>query len=470
MPEYSCSESLPKSAFDIIVVGSGVVGCAMARRFTLEGARVLVIEKEADILDGASKANSAILHTGFDAPPPGSQEHGCLVDGYREYLDIHARLNLPLLECGALVLAWNSEEADRLDGILQNANRNGVASARILDARQVLSREPAVADSVVAALEVAGESVVDPWSAPYAYLLQALENGASLVRNCELLGGEFDGVEWLLQTSRGQLRAQRVINCAGLYGDRVDQMLIGESKFEIRPRKGQFVVYDKSARALLSSILLPVPTEITKGIVVCPTMFGNLLVGPTAEEQQSRSDSGVDANELHALVERGSHILPALRRHSVTATYAGIRPASEHKDYQIQWYPERNYCCVGGIRSTGLSAALGIASYVYRHYQDSGHRHVPLANCQWPRVAQIADPGPRDWQQPGNGGIVCHCELVTRREIENTLDGPLKPGSLAGLKRRTRVTMGRCQGFYCLAELSELTEGCFRQPLAVVQK
>ncbi|MCP4334855.1 MAG: NAD(P)/FAD-dependent oxidoreductase [Gammaproteobacteria bacterium] len=470
MPEYSCSESLPSSTFDVIVVGSGVVGCAMARRFTLEGARVLVIEKAADILDGASKANSAILHTGFDAPPPGSLEQACLVDGYREYLDIHARLNLPLLECGALVLAWNPDEADRLGGILQNAHRNGVTSTRILNARQVLSREPAVADSVVAALEVAGESVVDPWSAPYAYLLQAIKNGASLVRNCELLGGEFDGIEWSLQTSRGQLRAQRVINCAGLYGDRVDQMLIGESKFEIHPRKGQFVVFDKSARDLLSSILLPVPTEITKGIVVCPTLFGNLLVGPTAEEQQSRSDSGVDTTELHALVERGRHILPALRRHDVTATYAGIRPASEHKDYQIQWYPERNYCCVGGIRSTGLSAALGIASYVYHQYEDSGHRHAPLANCQWPRVAQIADPGPRDWQQPGNGGIVCHCELVTRREIENALDGPLKPGSLAGLKRRTRVTMGRCQGFYCSAELCELTEGRFKQPLAVAHK
>jgi len=470
MPEYFASESLPTTAFDIVIVGSGVVGCAMARRFTLEGANVLVIEKAVDILDGASKANSAILHTGFDAPPPGSQEHACLLEGYREYLEIHARLNLPLLECGALVLAWSSDEADRLGGILRNAHRNGVPSARILDARQVLSRESAVADSVVAALEVPGESVVDPWSAPYAYLLQAIENGASLARDCELLGGHFDGVEWSLQTSRGQLRARQVINCAGLYGDRVNQLLIDESNFEIRPRKGQFVVFDKSAHSLLSSILLPVPTEITKGIVVCPTMFGNLLVGPTAEEQRSRSDTGVEAEELQALVKRGAHILPALRQHAVTATYAGIRPASEHKDYQIQWYAERNYCCVGGIRSTGLSAALGIASYVYRQYQDSGHGHTGLTNCHWPRVAPIADPGPRDWRQPGNGGIVCHCELVTRREIERALGGPIKPGSLAGLKRRTRATMGRCQGFYCSAELCELTEGCFKQALAVAQK
>jgi glycerol-3-phosphate dehydrogenase len=470
MPEYSASDSLPSDVFDIVIVGSGVVGCAMARRFAMEGARLLVIEKSGDILDGASKANSAILHTGFDAPPPGSQEHGCLVEGYREYREIHARLNLPLLECGALVLAWSEAEAERLDSLLQNARRNGVSNARIIGTRQVRAREPEVADSVKAALEIPGESVVDPWSAPYAYLLQALENGASLARNCELTGGHFDGEQWRLETSRGHLSTRQVINCAGLYGDRINHMLIGESDFGIRPRKGQFVVYDKSARGLLRSILLPVPTEITKGVVVCPTIFGNLLVGPTAEEQESRSDASVDSGELHALTERGMQILPGLRQHSVTATYAGLRPASEHKDYQIKWYAQQNYCCVGGIRSTGLSAALGIAGLVYRQYRDNGNHHQPAVDCRWPRVARIAETDPRDWQQAGNGGILCHCELVTRREILQALDGPLAPDSLAGLKRRTRAGMGRCQGFYCSAELCQLTEGRMSQALPVARK
>ena len=470
MPDYSASDSLPTNHFDIVIVGSGVVGCAMARRFAMEGASVMVIEKAVDILDGASKANSAILHTGFDAPPSGTQEQGCIAEGYREYLEIRSRLNLPLLECGAMVLAWNEAEAARLEQILHNARRNGVSAARIITSKQVLSREPELADSVHAALEVPGESVIDPWSSPYAYLRQALDNGASLLRGCELLGGHFDGEEWSLDTNRGELRGAQLINCAGLYGDRLNQELIGESNFEIRPRKGQFVVFDKSARKLSNSILLPVPNEITKGIVVCPTIFGNLLVGPTAEEQESRVDANVDSSQLRALVDKGCSILPGLNRHAVTATYAGIRPATEHKDYQIKWYAGRNYCCVGGIRSTGLSAALGIANYVYRQYADAGHRHSPLENCHWPRANAIADPGPRDWQQPGNGGIVCHCELVTRREINQALDGPIAPCSLAGLKRRTRVTMGRCQGFYCCAELSELTAGKFMQPIGVSKK
>ncbi len=465
MPDYSFREALPSTLFDVVIAGAGVVGCALARRFTLEGASVLVLEKASDILEGASKGNSAILHTGFDAPG-GSVEQQCIVDGYHEYLRIREKFDLPLLQCGALVLAWNEAEEQRLDAIVAAAHGNGIEDASLLGARQVRAMEPGLGSGLRAAVHVPREYVIDPWSSPYAYLLQALQNGASLVRDCELLGGSFDAGGWRLQTSRGEIRGRQLINCSGLFGDRVDRGLLGESDFEIRPRKGQFVVFDKSARALVNSILLPVPTEVTKGIVVCPTIFGNLLVGPTAEEQHSRSDAAVDAEQLRMLERRGREILPALAAHSITATYAGIRPATEHKDYQIRSYPERHYISVGGIRSTGLSAALGIARRVYDLYAQQAGRRPALENYSWPRVPRLADPGPRDWQQPGNGGIVCHCELVTRREILAALDGPLAARSLGGLKRRTRVTMGRCQGFYCSGELSELTADYFRHPLA----
>jgi len=470
MPEIPTNQSLPATPFDVIVIGTGVVGCAMARRFTLEGANVLVLEKAVDILDGASKANSAILHTGFDAPPPGSQELECIRNGYSEFLDIRSKLDLPILKSGAMVLAWNEAEVNRLDQILAKAHQNGVTNVKLLGAKQALKREPELADDLVAALEVPGESIVDPWTTPYAYLLQALENGAKLARQCEVINGSFDGQQWQLETSRGTVRARHVITCAGLYGDRLDQILIGDTEFGIRPRKGQFVVFDKSANSLTKSILLPVPTEITKGIVVCPTIFGNLLVGPTAEEQQSRSIADTDKIQLQALIDEGKRILPGLAQHTVTATYAGLRPATEHKDYQIKWRQERHYCSVGGIRSTGLSAALGIAQYVYKQYVEAGNQHSSLEDYQYPQVPHIALDQQRDWRQPDNGGMVCHCELVTRGEIEDSLNGQIAPASLSGLKRRTRVTMGRCQGFYCMAELSDITEGYFQQPLNLQSK
>ena len=465
MQDLPGHNKLAVEEFDVVVIGSGVVGCAMARRFTLEGARVLVLEKATDILDGASKGNSAILHTGFDAEP-GSLEHSCIQAGYDEYHQIKDALNLPVLETGALVVAWNDTQANELGRIIDKADANGVHDTRLLSAEQLLSRQPNLSRHAIAAVEVPREFVIDPWTTPYTYLLQAIENGATLERNTEVIDGHFADGQWQIETSRGKITASNIINCGGLYGDLLDQKLLGQSGFEIRPRKGQFLVFDKSASHLLDSIILPVPNDITKGIVVCQTIFGNLLVGPTAEEQPSRDDASVDADTLDSLYARGVEIIPELANHNVTATYAGIRPASEFKDYCIQPYGDKNYISVGGIRSTGLTAALGIASHVFGLYQAMGKRHTRIDNIEYPVVLPLAESQERNWSTPGNGGIVCHCELVTRHEIEQALSGPLAANSLAGLKRRTRATMGRCQGFYCSAELSELCAGRLQKPFS----
>ena len=451
----------PEETFDVAVIGAGVVGCAIARRFTLEGAHVVVLEKAADILDGASKGNSGILHTGFDAPPD-SLELACIRSGHAEYLDIHDKLNLPLIRSGALVLAWNAEEEAILPVLMDQARRNSVTDIELLSAAEVKALEPGLAGSVRGGFRVPGESIIDPWSAPHAYLLQALVNGASLLRDCEVAGGSFDGTAWRLDTGRGPVTARLVVNGAGLFGDIVEERLTGQRSFHIRPRKGQFIVYDKPAAALASHILLPVPGATTKGVVVCRTAFGNLLVGPTAEDQEDRLTAELTPDALIRLKRRGEEILPALAGHKVTAIYAGLRPASEVKDYRIRADAGLNYIAAGGIRSTGLSSALGIARQVFQ-LADFAPR--PLADAAWPQAAVIAEAGLRDWQCPGNGGIVCHCELVTRREIEAAFCDALAPQGFGGLKRRTRATMGRCQGFYCSAALARLTDGRLRRPM-----
>lgn len=457
---------LPETTYDIIVIGAGVVGCAVARRFALEGARVIIVEKASDILDGASKGNSALLHTGFDEPTD-FLELQCIKDGYQEYMEIHERLGLPLLKTGGLVVAWTQDEDAKLDGLMDRAQANGIDDVEPLTAKDISTREPHLSGAVVSGFSVPQEYVIDPWSTPYAYLLQAIENGAKIQRNTEVTAGRYDGEHWQLETNNGVLNGITVINCAGLYGDRIDEILIGESNFQIRPRKGQFLVYDKPASALVTSIILPVPSETTKGVLITPTIFGNILVGPTADEQDSRDDASVDTGSLVRLRQRGEEMIPGLADCTITATYAGIRPATQFKDYCIKYHVDRHYMSVGGIRSTGLSGALGIAKHLYDQYQSAGYTHEPVAPCQWPSVPMLAQNGERDWSQSGNGGIVCHCELVTHREVEQALSGPLAAGSLAGLKRRTRVTMGRCQGFYCTAKLSEMTKGRFEKPLAL---
>lgn len=464
MQQPSLHTEEPAALYDFAIVGAGVVGCAIARRFTLEGARVILIEKAADILDGASKANSAILHTGFDAPV-GSLEAACIARGYAEYLEIHQRLNLPLIECGALVLAWNEEEEAALPSLIDQARANGVDDVMHLSRGEILCLEPALSPMVRAGFRVPREFVIDPWSAPHAYALQAIVNGATLRRDCEVTGGVFDGQSWKLATTRGDIHARSVINAAGLYGDVVDERLIGCRDFEIRPRKGQFVVFDKAASRLAGHILLPVPSKTTKGVVVCRTAFGNLIVGPTAEEQEDRQNAELVAETLEALKRRGEQILPGLASVDVVAIYAGLRPATEAKEYRIKAHESQNYITVGGIRSTGLSAALGIAHHVHEISLTFGNATVAIDSPQWPQVRMICEYGERDWQCPGNEGIVCHCELVTKREIEAAFADELAPQSLAGLKRRTRVTMGRCQGFYCSAELAALTRDRLKYPM-----
>lgn len=452
--------------FDVAVIGGGVVGCAAARRFTLAGAKTILLEKAPDILAGASKANSALLHTGFDAPA-GSLELSCMQQGYAEYLTIRDQLNLPLLETDAMVVAWTSEEEAALDSVLKRAHDNGVTASRRLTREDALAREPHLSESLRAAVLVPGEHVIDPWSAPLAYLTQALENGAQARFDAEVTGGRFDGAQWQIETTRCRVKASAVVNCAGLFGDTLERALLGESSFSIRPRKGQFVVFDKAAGRYLFSIVLPVPSERTKGIVLCPTIFGNVLVGPTAEEQEDRERASVDEETLRHLIQHAGTMLPALRHMPVTATFAGLRPASDAKEYRVWSDPKRRWITLGGIRSTGLTASLGLASLALRLYEEfHGSTAVPMVDPVWPRMPNLAEHRMRDWQMDDHGEIVCHCELVTRREIEAALAGPAPARDVGGLKRRTRAGMGRCQGFYCHGRIAQLTRGCFRIPLA----
>ncbi len=457
------------SPFDVAVVGGGVVGCAMARRFALEGAAVVLLEKASDILAGASKANSALLHTGFDAAPD-SLELACVREGYQEYTAIRNRLNLPLLASGAVVVAWNEDDAARLDGIQALAHANGVTDVRRLNRQELLNREPGLAPQAREALLVPGESVIDPWSAPLAYLQQALANGAQVRFHFDVDSGRLSGGVWTLRCADATVSARIVINCAGLFGDVLEQRLLGASPFSIRPRKGQFVVFDKAASRHLRTILLPVPTERTKGLLLAPTIFGNVLVGPTAEDQESRTDAAVDGETLRGLIRKACTLLPALQDMPVTATYAGLRPATERKEYQVRFDYEHRWISVSGIRSTGLTSALGLARHIYSLYAESGARHTPIRQPVWPEVPNLAEALPRDWEQPGHGEIVCHCEMVTRREIEQALDGRLPARDFGGLKRRTRAATGRCQGFYCSGRLAALTQGCLDEPLAVGER
>lgn len=440
---------------EIVIIGGGVVGCAIFRRLAMLGLKPLLLEAGGDILSGASKGNSALLHTGFDAPHA-SLELACMQAGYREYLDIKDRLNLPLIESTALVVAWDEEQLAKLPGIVEKAHQNGVADVREIDRTDLHRREPHLADHALGAVLVPGEYIIDPWSAPLAYVQQGLAHGGRVHRRCKVLSGERRDPSWQLETATGTISAGCVINAAGNYGDLVEA-ICRVSPFKVTPRKGQFVVFDKPASRLAQAIILPVPTERTKGIVICRTAFGNLLVGPTAEDQEDRALAEVDQTTLQHLIDKGCEMIPDLTHQSVNAVYAGLRPATQFKDYQIEVLPDRYWITVAGIRSTGLTGALGIAQHVaelHRQHFGGGTMSEPV----WTPVPNLCEYRPRPYETSAGTDIVCHCEWVTRQEIDAALSGPFAAGDLGGLKRRTRCMMGRCQGFYCGAEVTWLAE------------
>lgn len=464
---------LPSEPYDVTVVGAGVVGSAIARELAgHHRLRVALVEAAGDVGDGTSKANTAILHTGFDAVP-GSLEARLVREGSRLLAAYAAESGIPVEPVGALLVAWDEEQLAALPGLLKKAERNDYADVRIIGPDEVRAREPNLGEGALGALDVPGESIICPWTTTLAYATQAVRGGVDLHLNCEVekAGPSSPGGTACheLTTPRGVIHTRYLINAAGLHADVLDRRLLGRGEFTVTPRRGQLIVFDKLARDLVSHILLPVPTALGKGVLVAPTVYGNVLLGPTAEELDDRSATSTTRDGLAGLRAKGRRILPALLDEEVTAVYAGLRAATEHDDYQIHTSPEERYITVGGIRSTGLTASMAIAEYVVGLLADAAGPDLDLTApglLDPVSMPNLGEAFPRPYQRadliatdPAYGSIVCHCERVTRGEIRDALISTVPPGSLDGLRRRTRARGGRCQGFYCGASVRELFDG-----------
>ncbi|WP_423834341.1 FAD-dependent oxidoreductase [Streptomyces manipurensis] len=454
--------ALPDGAYDVTVVGAGVVGSAIARELARLPLRIALLDAADDVGDGTSKANTAILHTGFDAVS-GSLEARLVREGQRLLASYAAESGIPVEPLGALLVAWDEEQRAALPGLAAKAERNGYRAARIVPAEEVRAREPGLGPGVLGALDVPGESVICPWTTTLAYATQAVRAGVDLHLGCRV-ESVSPGAPHVLRTGRGALRTRHLVNAAGLHADTVDRML-GHADFTVTPRRGQLIVFDELARPLVRHILLPVPGALGKGVLVSPTVYGNVMLGPTAEDLDDRTATGSTAEGLALLREKGRRILPALLEEEVTAVYAGLRAATEHEDYAIRSHPAQRYVAVGGIRSTGLTASLAIAAHVVELLAEGGLPVAGARELEPVRMPNLGEAFPRPYRDarliaadPEYGRIVCHCERVTRGEIRDALAGTIPPASPDGLRRRTRARAGRCQGFHCGAAVRALFE------------
>ncbi|MGV9934752.1 FAD-dependent oxidoreductase [Streptomyces olivaceoviridis] len=454
---------LPTAPYDVAVVGAGVVGCAIARELARRPRlRIALVEAQDDIGQGTSKANTAILHTGFDATP-GTLEARLVREGYTRLGAYAAETGIPVERVGALLVAWDEEQLAALPRLAEKAERNACHDTALLGPAELYAREPHLGPGALGALHVPGESIICPWTTTLAYATQAVRAGADLHLNTAVREvSPSDG--HLLTTSRGTLRARHLVNAAGLHADTLDRAL-GHEDFTVTPRRGQLLVYDKLARPLVRHILLPVPTALGKGVLVAPTVHGNVLLGPTAEDLRDKQATGSTADGLAALRDKGRRVLPALLQEEVTAVYAGLRAATGHEDYRITAHPGQAYVTVGGIRSTGLTASQAIAAHVTGLLAAGGLDLGPVREPEPVTMPNLGEAFPRPYQRPDliaadpeYGTLVCHCERVSRGEIRDALASTVPPRSLEGLRRRTRARAGRCQGFYCGAAVRELFE------------
>jgi glycerol-3-phosphate dehydrogenase len=454
----------PARIFDVAVIGAGVVGCAVARHLARFELDIALVEAGPDVGAGTSKANTAILHTGFDAKP-GTLENGLVRRGCRLLRDYAAEAGIPVDPTGALLVAWDAEQAAALPQIAARARQNEV-EVRPVGQDELYRLEPALGPGALAGLLVPGESTICPFTTTLAFATQAVLNGVALFLNAQVTAIASGDHLHRLTVPGGELGCRFLVNAAGLNSDRIDGML-GYERFAVRPRRGELIVFDKFAAGLVRHILLPVPGVMGKGVLVSPTVYGNVLLGPTSEEIDDKTATGTTAAGLASLLEKGRRILPALVEEEITAAYAGLRAATGIDDYRIHGDPARRYVCAGGIRSTGISASPAIAEHVVELLGEMGMRRRPKPDFRPVRMPNIGEYFLRPYQSaalierdPAYGEIVCHCEKVTRGEIEAALASPLPPADLDGLRRRTRALMGRCQGFYCHADvLTLLREG-----------
>lgn len=450
--------------YDVAIVGAGVVGTALARDLAGYDLRCVLIDAADDVGTGTSKANTAILHTGFDAVP-GSLEARLVRRGYALLSDYAERTGIAVERTGALLVAWDDDQLAALPGLAEKARTNGYAAVEALTADEVYAREPHLGPGARGGLAVPDESIVDPWAAPLAYATEALAGGVELRLSTRVTGVETGPEEHVLTTSSGAVHTRWLVNAAGLGSDRLDRLL-GHDDFTVRPRRGELIVYDKLARPLVSAILLPVPTARGKGVLVAPTVWGNVLLGPTADDVDDPTATATTEAGLTGLVEKGRRILPALVDEEVTATYAGLRAATEHTDYRIRVHAEQRYAVAGSIRSTGLTASMAIAEHLVELLEDAGLKLVPTARPEPPRMPALGEAMTRPYQDAAliardgaYGAVVCHCERVTAGELRDALAAPLPPAGLDGLRRRTRAMNGRCQGFWCAGEVGRALGG-----------
>ena len=443
--------------YDVLIIGCGIVGAAAAFELSKYQVRVGILEKENDVANGTTKANSAILHAGYD-PLPGTLMARLNVRGVALARELCQKLDVPYRACGSFVLAFTPEECATLDTLKARGDANGVPGLEILTGDQARSMDPQLSDQVQAALYAPTAAICSPWEYCLALAETAVRNGARLHLETEVTGIEKTGGGWLVHTSQGDFSARYLVNAAGVHADIVHDMAAPHA-FTIRPSRGEYYLLDKAEGSRVSHTIFQCPNRNGKGVLVSPTVHGNLIVGPNAAPVEG-DDTATTAAGLDFVRTTALKSVPSIAFGQCIRNFAGVRANTEIHDFILQ--EKDGFVDAAGICSPGLSAAPAIAEYLVQLLNDAGLVLEPRPDfvCERHRTRfkELSPTQRADLvaQEPAFGRVICRCETVTEGEILEALHGPIPPRSVDAVKRRVNAGMGRCQGGFCGPRVVEI--------------
>ncbi len=447
--------------YDIIIIGGGVAGCAAARELSRYKANICVVEREEDVCAGTSKANSAIVHAGYDAEP-GSLMAKLNVQGNQMMEDVAKELDFPFKRIGSMVVCVHEEDVYKLEELLERGKKNGVKDLHIVDAKEAHELEPNLTEQVVAALYAPTGGIVCPFGMTIAFAENAAVNGVKFKLNTEVQNIEKIDGGYALTTNKGILKTKVVVNAAGVYADKFHNM-VSEEKIHITPRRGDYCLLDKTAGNHVSHTIFPLPDKFGKGVLVTPTVHGNLLVGPTAIDIEDKEATATTREGLDFVVSKAGEAVAELPMRQVITSFAGLRAHEDHHEFIIgEAKDARGFVDVSGIESPGLSSAPAIGLMV----ADIVSKMMDLdENPDFIATRRgILNPSELSKEEraklievkPEYGNIICRCEMITEGEILDAIHRPVGARSLDGVKRRTRAGMGRCQAGFCSPRTMEI--------------
>ncbi len=448
--------------YDIVVIGAGVVGTCVARELSKYDLKVLILEKENDVANGTTKANSAIVHSGYDAKP-NTMKAKLNVEGNAMMEQLCKELDVPFERIGSLTIALDESDMSKLEEMYERGIQNKVPGLKIIHRDELLDMEPNINQNVIGALHAPTAGIMGPWELAIALAENAMNNGTELLLNSEVIDIERIDGGYRIFTRDKKIDTKYVVNCAGVYADEIHNM-VASPEFKITPRRGQYFLLDKSAGNMVNRVIFQCPTEISKGVVVLPTVHGNLLVGPDAENIDDKENRETTDDRLKYVRETASKSCAKIPFNAVITSFAGLRASPNTGDFIIKEAEGANgFIDVAGIESPGLTASPAIGKYVVDLLKDihGGFKEKEDFNPYRREMISFMELSPEEKHEmikkdPRYGRIICRCENITEGEIVDAIHRKAGGRTVDGIKRRVRAGMGRCQGGFCQPRVIEI--------------